>query len=227
MSNKLGEKIKEIRLEQGMSQEEFARELGYTSKSTINKIEKGVNEISYDKLELLIKKYDLEVNELFDNLAKDIGGKVITKDETERVEFSVLCLVENGNKILLQNRIKKNPQWYTLPGGNVKRDESFVDAIVREMKEETGLNIKNPKLVGVKQFPIKYGRHVIFLFKTNEFSGILESSDEGKMEWVEYDNLKDINTIDDFEELLKVMNSNNLSEFQYVVKNDIWEVILK
>ena len=37
MSNKLGEKIKEIRLEQGMSQEEFAKELGYTSKSTINK----------------------------------------------------------------------------------------------------------------------------------------------------------------------------------------------
>ena len=90
MSNKLGEKIKEIRLEQGMSQEEFAKELGYTSKSTINKIEKGVNDISYDKLELLIQKFDLEVNELFDNLAKDMGTKVISEDRTERVDEDYL-----------------------------------------------------------------------------------------------------------------------------------------
>ena len=40
---KLGDRIKEIRLKEGMSQEAFARELGYTSKSTINKIEKGIS----------------------------------------------------------------------------------------------------------------------------------------------------------------------------------------
>ena len=227
MSNKLGEKIKEIRLENGMSQEEFAKALGYTSKSTVNKIEKGVNDISYDKLELLIQKFDLEVNELFDNLAKDLGSKVISEDRTERVELTVLCLVEDGNKILLQNRKKDDWQGYTLPGGHVERDESFVDAVIREMKEETGLDIKNPILVGVKQFPIKYGRYVVFLFKTNEFEGVLQSSNEGKMEWKEYSELSKINTVDDLEELLKVMNSNCLSEFQYVVKNDIWEVSLK
>ena len=227
MSNKLGEKIKEIRLEQGMTQEEFAKELGYTSKSTINKIEKGVNDISYDKLQLLIQKFDLEVNELFDNLAKDMGTKVISEDRTERVELTVLCLVEDGNKILLQNRIKKDWQGYTLPGGHVEKDESFVDAVIREMKEETGLDIKNPVLVGVKQFPIKYGRYVVFLYKTNEFEGELQSSNEGKMEWIEYKDISKIKTVDDFEELLKVMNSNELSEFQYVVKDDIWNVVLK
>lgn len=225
--NNFGTKIKKVRLEHGMSQEEFAKELGYTSKSTVNKIEKGVNDMSQDKLELLIKKFDLEVNDLFDKLAKDLGTKVISEDRTERVELTVLCLVEDGNKILLQNRIKKDWQGYTLPGGYVERNESFVDAIIREMKEETGLDIKNPKLVGIKQFPIKCGRYVVLLFKTKEYSGTLVSSDEGNMEWVEYDKLKDINTVDDFEDLLKVINSNNLSEFQYVVKDDIWEVVLK
>jgi 8-oxo-dGTP diphosphatase len=225
--NNFGDKIKKVRLEHGMSQEEFAKELGYTSKSTVNKIEKGVNDMSQDKLELLIKKFDLEVNDLFDKLANDLGTKVISEDRTERVELTVLCLVEDGNKILLQNRVKKDWQGYTLPGGHVERDESFVDAVIREMKEETGLDIKNPKLVGVKQFPIKCGRYVVFLFKTNEYSGTLVSSDEGNVEWVEYDKLKDINTVDDFEQLLMVMNSNKLSEFQYVVKNDIWKVVLK
>ena len=225
--NNFGDKIKKVRLEHGMSQEEFAKELGYTSKSTVNKIEKGVNDMSQDKLELLIKKFDLEVNDLFDKLAKDLGTKVIYEDRNERVELTVLCLVEDGNKILLQNRIKKDWQGYTLPGGYVERNESFVDAIIREMKEETGLDIKNPKLVGIKQFPIKCGRYVVLLFKTKEYSGTLVSSDEGNMEWVEYDKLKDINTVDDFEDLLKVINSNNFSEFQYVVKDDIWEVVLK
>ena len=183
--------------------------------------------MSYDKLELLIQKFDLEVNELFDNLAKETGSKVIKEDRTERVELTVLCLVEDGDKILLQNRVKKDWQGYTLPGGHVERDESFVDAVIREMKEETGLDIKNPILVGVKQFPIKYGRYVVFLFKTNEFEGILQSSNEGTMEWIEIANINKIKTVDDLEELLKVMNSNNLSEFQYVVKNDKWEVTLK
>ena len=227
MSDNFGEKIKKVRLEHGMSQEEFAKELGYTSKSTVNKIEKGVNDMSQDKLELLIKKFDLEVNDLFDNLAKEMGAKVISDDRTERVELTVLCLVEDDNKILLQNRIKEDWQGYTLPGGHVERDESFVDAVKREMKEETGLDIKNPKLVGVKQFPIKYGRYVVFLFKTNEYSGTLVSSNEGKVEWVEYNRLKDINTVDDFEDLLKVINLDNLSEFQYIVKDDIWKVVLK
>ena len=227
MSDNFGDKIKKIRLEHGMSQEEFAKELGYTSKSTINKIEKGVNDMSQDKLELLFKKYDLEINDLFDKLAKDMRTKVISEDRTERVELAVLCLIEDDNKILLQNRIKEDWKGYTLPGGHVEKGESFVDAVKREIKEETGLVIKKPKLVGVKQFPIEHGRYVVFLFKTNKFTGTLESSLEGKMEWIEYNDIKNINTVDDFEELLKVMNSKKYSEFQYIVKKNIWKVVLK
>ena len=226
-SNNLGKKLREVRLEHNMSQEEFARVLGYTSKSTVNKIEKGVNEMSYDKLSLLIQKFNLEVDELFDNLSGDDEKVVISNDRTERVELTVLCLIEDGNKILLQNRVKGDWKGYTLPGGHVEKDESFVDAVIREMKEETGLDIKNPTLVGVKQFPIKYGRYVVFLFKTNKYLGKLKSSNEGKMEWIEYDKLKSIKTVDDFEDLLKVINTNTLSEFQYIVKDDVWRVVLK
>ena len=79
---------------------------------------------------------------------------------TEQVELTCLCLVNRGDEILLQNRIKKDWQGYTLPGGHIEPGESFVDGVIREMKEETGLDIANPKLCGIKQFPIDGGRGI-------------------------------------------------------------------
>ena len=66
----------------------------------------------------------------------------------------------------------------------MEHGESFVDAVIREMKEETGLDIINPRLAGIKQFPIENGRYVVLLFKATEYSGTVVSSDEGQMEWV-------------------------------------------
>ena len=145
---------------------------------------------------------------------------------TENAEFTVLCLIEDGSRILLQDRVKPDWKGYTLPGGHVENGESFVDAVIREMKEETGLNIYEPKLVGVKQFPIEGGRYIVMLYKATKFSGEVISSDEGRMEWVEYSRLSEINTVDDFEELLEVMNSDNLSEFRYIIEDGEWKAII-
>ena len=147
--------------------------------------------------------------------------------KTETVELTVLCLIEDENKILLQNRVKKDLQGYALPGGHVEPGESFVNAVVREMKEETGLTVINPRLAGVKQFPIENGRYVVLLFKATRWYGDLISSDEGQMEWVEYDNLTNIKTVDDFDELIKVINSPELTEFQYLVSGDEWTVSIR
>ena len=146
---------------------------------------------------------------------------------TENVELTVLCLVEDGNKILLQNRVKNDWQGYTLPGGHVGPGESFVDAVIREMKEETGLDIKNPRLAGVKQFPIRDGRYVVLLFRTSEYSGTLLSSDEGRMEWVENNRVSELKTVDDFEDLMRVIKDPALTEFQYLVNGDTWTVSMK
>lgn len=148
-------------------------------------------------------------------------------DRTEIVELTVLCLIQDGNRILLQNRVKEDWKGYTLPGGHVEPGESFVDAAVREMQEETGLHIINPRLVGIKHFPIENGRYIVLLFKATEFEGTVVSSDEGEMEWIDIDDLSKVNVVNDFHDLLKVMNDPALNEFQYTVEGDEWIVHLK
>lgn len=146
---------------------------------------------------------------------------------TENVELTVLCLIQDGNRILLQNRVKEDWKGYTFPGGHVEPGESFVDAVVREMKEETGLDIIRPQLVGIKQFPIGNGRYIVLLFKAVEFSGNVVSSDEGEMEWIDMEKLSEVNVVEDFYDLMKVLNDPDLNEFQYTVEGDEWIVHLK
>ena len=147
--------------------------------------------------------------------------------KTEIVELTVLCLIRNGNRILLQNRVKDEWHGYALPGAHVEKGESFVDAVKREMKEETGLDIYEPKLAGIKQFPIDNGRYIVLLFKANNFSGELISSAEGNMEWIDIGLLDERNVVDDLHDLIRVIEDDNLTEFQYILDGDNWLVSIK
>lgn len=134
----------------------------------------------------------------------------------EKAIVTVLCMVYEGNKILLQDRVKQDWRGLTFPGGHVEKEESFVQAVTREMYEETGLTIREPKLCGVKQFQTDEDeRYIVLLFKTDKFDGTLVSSNEGEMKWVDRELLNDDALVDDFMELLKVFDSECLNEFMY------------
>ena len=79
----------------------------------------------------------------------------------------------------------------------------------------------------MKQFPLEGGRYVVLLFKATQWSGELCSSEEGKMEWIKYSDISATKTVDDFDDLLKVMNTPELSEFQYLVSGDEWTVSIR
>ncbi len=62
----IGKKIKKIRENNKLSQDEFAKSLGYKDKSMVSHIEKGDSDMTYEKIQLLLKVYNIDANELFD-----------------------------------------------------------------------------------------------------------------------------------------------------------------
>ena len=147
---------------------------------------------------------------------------------SESAIFTNLCMVYDGaGNILVQDR--RDPDWPGLcfPGGHVEPGESFVDSVIREVFEETGLTIENPKLCGVKQFPTKNGeRYVVFFYKTDRFHGALRSSDEGEVFWIPRNTLRQYTLCSDFENMLKVFETDDLSEFYYYEEEGNWKLKL-
>jgi len=147
---------------------------------------------------------------------------------SEQAIFTNLCMVyDDAGNILVQDR--RDPTWpgICFPGGHVEPGESFVKSVIREVYEETGLTIENPKLCGTKQFQTEKGeRYVVFFYKTNRFSGSLKSSDEGEVFWIPREKLADYPIVEDFMDMVKVFENDSLSEFYYYTEDGDWKLKL-
>ncbi len=137
--------------------------------------------------------------------------------EKGTVELTNMVMVEDKStgKVLVQERIKS---WkgISFPGGHVEPGESFVDSAIREIKEETGLDIRNLKNCGVIHWSHNrnFNRYIVFLYKTNDFSGeLLPETDEGRVFWIEPDKIKDMNLSSNFANYLPMFLSEKNEAF--------------
>jgi len=82
----------------------------------------------------------------------------------EEAELTNMCMISDGKgNVLVQNKVN-NPNWsgWNFPGGHVEKGEYVTPSVIREMKEETGLTIENPRLCGIKEFhKLKDGKRYI------------------------------------------------------------------
>jgi 8-oxo-dGTP diphosphatase len=135
-----------------------------------------------------------------------------------------MCMVYDGDRVLVQDRL--DPQWpgITFPGGHVEPGESFVESAIREVREETGLEISDVRLCGVKQWTQRDGefRYIVFFFKTDRFSGTLRDSEEGKVFWIDKKELSNYVLADGFDRMYPVFDDDHLSENYFWFADDQW-----
>ena len=145
----------------------------------------------------------------------------------EEVELTNICMVCDGKgNVLVQNK-KCDRTWHgwNFPGGHVEQGEFVTPSVIREVREETGLTIENPKLCGIKEFHKEQDgkRFIVFLYVASRFSGELRSSDEGDVFWYPLSELKQSKELaDGFSEMLPVFTSDEISEVFYT-KN--WDTV--
>ena len=146
------------------------------------------------------------------------------KRKPEKTIFTNICLVYQGDQILVQERHKKDWPGLTFPGGHVENGENFHDAVIREVKEETGLRLRRPVLCGIEEFKTEEeDRYIMLYYKCNDFTGKLKSSKEGEVFWINKNDLDKYKLSLDLKRIYKIMTSEELSEIIYYYdKNGKW-----
>lgn len=109
-----------------------------------------------------------------------------------RLMNMVMIKDTENNKVLVLDKVKKYGwEGLTFPGGKVEDNESLIDSVIREAKEETNLDIKNPRLVGLITWIVEGRRDMGFIYETDEFSGdLIKENREGKLFWTSFEKMK-------------------------------------
>ena len=113
-------------------------------------------------------------------------------------QLTTLCYLEKDGQYLMLHRTSKandenHDKWIGV-GGHFEFQESPEDCLIREVKEETGLTLNSWAFRGIVSFisddhPAEY----MHLYTSQDFSGQLTECDEGQLEWVKKENIKELN----------------------------------
>jgi len=145
------------------------------------------------------------------------------------LQLATLCYVIDKNKTLMLHRIKKKNdmhegKWNGL-GGKFEQGETPEECVIREVKEESGLLIKDPKMHGFITFPMFDGKKdwYVFLFTAREFKGKLIDSNEGKLEWIPNDQLLKLNLWEGDQIFLPWLLEDKFFSAKFIYENGIFK----
>lgn len=85
---------------------------------------------------------------------------------------AVRAIIIKGDKLLVMHRNKYGSEYYTLVGGRVRQNETLEQALVREVKEETGLDVTSCQLVFTEDHPEPYNQQFIYLCEVSPFDNV-------------------------------------------------------
>ena len=113
------------------------------------------------------------------------------------MKLTTLCYIEHDDQYLMLHRVKKendenHDKWIGV-GGKFEEGESPEDCLLREVKEETGLTLKEYRLHGIITFVSnEWGTEYMYLYTATKYEGTLTECDEGELVWIPKDKISEL-----------------------------------
>lgn len=130
-------------------------------------------------------------------------------ERTESVELVNMCMIYDNqtDRVLVED--KTDVAWkfgHSFPGGHVEVGEPVADAMIREVHEETGLQIDALEACGCVEWfdDVQHYRKIGFLYRTSDFHGTLKQGSEGRIFWLPLAELNEGNTAESFMQMLAI-----------------------
>ena len=111
------------------------------------------------------------------------------------VIFCSSAIIRNKkNQILIMSRKKKESfrDCWEFPGGKLNNSETYLEALVRELKEELNIKINIQELVNYSFFRHRYRSFLLmmYVFEVKNWSGKICNNESEKLEWVSFEELR-------------------------------------
>lgn len=140
-------------------------------------------------------------------------GKGHSQHPSQRVNFMNMCMVSDGQgNVVVLEKVSGHYRGMTFPGGHVERNETFSDAVIREVREETGLVIENPKFCGIYHWFIDSVHQIVFVYYADRYTGELCSSEEGKVFWISEKDFPEKELAPGMETVVRLIYDDTVSE---------------
>ena len=104
---------------------------------------------------------------------------------------AVRCYLIKDNKVVAikYNKGNKKAGYYDIPGGKIEENELPKQTVIREMKEETGIDVKSLQHKGVMKIEYPDRIFLFEIFFSNEYSGEPKIVEENTSQWIDIDDL--------------------------------------
>jgi 8-oxo-dGTP diphosphatase len=141
--------------------------------------------------------------------------------------LATLCYLKKDGKTLMLHRVKKKNdvhegKWNGL-GGKLEPGETPEECVVREVREESGLELRTPRLRGIITFPGFDGERdwYVYVFTGADFAGELIDSPEGRLAWIPDGEVLGLPLWEGDKIFLKWLDQDRFFSGKFVYKNGV------